>query len=113
MTVVNKNAGHYISYALSGTKLTISSGALAIELTDYEQDYSVHLDISETADGKLVLGTSYLYVAELDIQPRVYEIIKGEADDFGFHKLYKKAVPLDTGKVTLTLWALEVPNEKF
>ena len=108
MIVNKKNQGNYVQYELTGSKLSIRQGELALDLSRYERDYPVHLDISENAYGMLVMGSSYRYVAEIDIPAREYQIEKGEKDDLGFPKLSKKAVTFDAEKVSLTLWAVGV-----
>jgi hypothetical protein len=108
MTVKKKNTGRYIPYELSGTTLCLRDGALTLDLAQYQRDDPVHLDISEDAAGRLVVGPSYRYIAELDIPARAYALEKGAYDDFGFPQLYKHAIPLETKQATLTLWALEV-----
>lgn len=108
MIVTEKNSGAHIPYKLEGTTLSFRSGAFILDLSKYERDYPVHLDISENESGALVLGPSRRYVAELDIPARAYCIEAGEADDCGFPKLRKLPKPLDTDLVKMTLWAMEV-----
>ncbi len=99
---------NYVKYTLTGTLLSLREGELVLDLSHYQRDYPVHLDISENASGKLVLGLSHRYIAEVDIPAREYRIEKGETDNFGFPKLTKIAVPLDPDKISLTLWETEV-----
>lgn len=114
MILNKKNDGTYVPYLLTNTVLSFRGGALELDLSQYERDYPVSLDIVEDASCKLVLGLSEhqsgrrRYMAQLDIPARTYTINVGAADDFGFPKLKKSAVPLDTALVTLTLWAMEV-----
>jgi hypothetical protein len=108
MNVRKKNQGTYLPYNLTGHTLSLRYGELTLDLTQYQCDYPVHLDISADASGALVLGPSHRYLAEIDIPAREYIITAGEKDDIGFPLLYKAAVPLNTAKVFLTLWAVEV-----
>jgi hypothetical protein len=108
MIILKKNEGVYVSYALTGTALTLDNGALTVALSEQQRDWPVQLDISADETGALVLGPSRRYVAQLDIPAKSYDIVKGKADDFGFPQLFKNAAPLDPDAVTLTLWALEV-----
>lgn len=108
MLLNKKNEGIYVPYELTGSALSFKSGALTIDLSRCERDDPVSLDISQDASGKLVLGPAYRYIAQLDIPARTYTIDYGAADDFGFPQLKKIAAPLDTDKVSLTLWSLEV-----
>jgi hypothetical protein len=107
MIIRKKNEGTYVPYKLDGIKLSLRRGKLTLDLPDYEQDYPVHLDISEDENGKLVIGPARWYLAEIDIPAREYKIEAGEKDDAGFPRLKKTAQPLDTAKVALTLWAVE------
>jgi hypothetical protein len=107
--IINKkNEGTYVQYELAGVRLSIRGGDLILDLSQSQRDYPVHLDISENASGRLVIGPSRRYVAELDIPAREYTVKKGEKDDMGFPMLARTAVPLDVNKVTLILWAMEV-----
>jgi hypothetical protein len=109
MMIVNKkNTGSYVAYQLTGAVLSFRHNELALDLSQHQRDYPVHLDISEDVSGALVLGPSRRYMAEIDIPAREFIITAGEKDDIGFPLLYKAAVPLDTAKVSLTLWAVEV-----
>ncbi len=108
MIVNKKNEGTYIPHKLIGAQLSMREGELELDLSRYERDYPVHLDISENINGKLVIETSFRYMAEIDIPAREYIIEKGEADDMGFPKLTKTAAPFDAAGVSLTLWAVEV-----
>jgi hypothetical protein len=102
------NNNDYVNYTLIGPLLSFREGELALDLSQSQRDYPVHIDISEDASGCLVIGPSRRYIAEIDLPSREYTIEKGEADNFGFPKLSKTALPLDMDKVSLTLWAVEV-----
>ena len=108
MIVHRKNDGTYVPYELAGTALSFGNGLLRVDLSEYECDWPIQLDICEDETGTLVLGPSFRYIAQVDICARTSTIEVGPADDFGFPKLKKVAAPLDTDKVTLTLWAREV-----
>jgi hypothetical protein len=107
MIINRKNKGSYIPYTQTGSQLSFRQGALKLDLSRYERDYPVHLDISEDDSGKLVVGSSFRYIVEIDIPARGYKVSAGEKDDMGFALLTKTAVPFDVDKVTLTLWAVE------
>jgi hypothetical protein len=107
MIIHKKNEGTYIKYKLDGIILSLQRGELTLDLSDYEQDYPIHLDISEDGNRKLVIGSARWYLAEIDIPAREYKIEAGEKDDAGFPRLKKTAQPLNTAKVALTLWAVE------
>jgi hypothetical protein len=107
MIINKKNEGRYVQYDLTGAGLSLRKGELMLEISSLERDYPVHLDISENANGQLVMGPSRRYIAELDIPAREYRVQKGEKDDMGFPMLTKIAEPFDVNKVSLTLWAME------
>jgi hypothetical protein len=108
MMVIEKNNGTYIPIVLSGTELLLGEGELKLDLALLESDHPVHIDISEDRAGRLVLGPALRYMAEIDIPARQYRIKTGPADDLGFPKLTKFALPLDANSISLTLWAVEV-----
>jgi hypothetical protein len=108
MIMIKKNQGRNAQYELTGTKLAIREGELTLDLSRYEREYPVHLDIGENAFGMLVMGPSRRYIAEIDIPAREYKIEIGEKDDLGFPKMTRKDMPFDVDKVSLTLWAVEV-----
>ena len=101
MIIVNKNEGTKIPYDLNGTKLCFDDD-LTINLAKRQEDWPVHIDICYDADKALVIGAvvGRSYVAEIDIPEREYT--PGETEDDP-----PVPVPLDTDKVTLTLWAID------
>lgn len=103
MNVIEKNAGPKIEYKVEGTKITFRD-EMTLDLSKYERDYPVHLDICESRDRILVMGLSDYYVAQLDIPERLYneEIIREET--------VRIPVPFSIDRVTLTLWAIEGGN---
>jgi hypothetical protein len=108
MIISYKNAGTYLRYSADGAMLSFRDGELALNLNEYLRDYPIHLDISENMEGRLVLGPSHRYLAEIDLPAREYQVTAGEKDDLGFPRLYKTVLPLPLEKVRLTLWAVEV-----
>jgi hypothetical protein len=108
MIICHKNRGTYIQYIIHGASISFRDGELTVNLAEHQRDFAVHLDISENPPGRLVLGQSHRYLAEIDLPPREYRVIPGENDDLGFPRLYKTDLPLTMEKVRLTLWALEV-----
>lgn len=107
MNIVEKNEGQKIDYSVSGNMITFRD-ELMLNLSKYERDYPVHLDICENTDNILVTGLSERYVAQIDIPARQYTVITtGEGESA---ITTKEAVPFDIGNVTLTLWALEGAN---
>ena len=100
MNVIEKNVGPKIDYRVEGTKITFRD-EMMLDLSKYERDYPVHLDLCENRDRILVMGLSDYYVAQLDIPERQYvEKTVGE-------ETVRTPVPFDMSRVTLTLWSLE------
>lgn len=101
MIIINKNEGTKIPYELNGTKLCFDDD-LTINLAKRQEDWPVHIDICYDADKALVIGAAAgrSYVAEIDIPEKEYT--PGETEDDA-----PVPVPIDTEKVTLTLWAID------
>ena len=101
MIIVNKNEGTKIPYDLNGTKLCFDDD-LTINLAKRQEDWPVHIDICYDADNALVIGAAAgrSYVAEIDIPEKEYTL--GETEDDA-----PVPIPIDTEKVTLTLWAID------
>lgn len=107
MIIIEKNKGAKISYSLRTTKLTLGE-ELTADLTKYERDFAVHLDFCFNPFGMLTMGISERYAAQVDIPARSYNYVDNGVDDEGKPLTSKEAVPLDTDKVTLTMWAVGV-----
>lgn len=107
MIIIDKNEGAKITHSLRTTKLTLGD-ELTIDLSKYERDFAVHLDFCFNPFGMLTMGISERYAAQVDIPARSYSYLDNGVDDEGKPLTTKVAVPLDTDKVTLTLWAVGV-----
>ena len=107
MNILKKNEGTGVAISLKGNLLSFSEGRLTLNLEDLQCNHAVHITISSDISGRLVIGPSHRYIAEIDIPARRYIIQAGAKDDLGFPLLRKKAVPLDPASVTVTLWATE------
>lgn len=110
MIVVNKNDGPKIDYTVDGNIINFRNGELAIDISKYERDFPVHLDICEDNFGFLTMGLSDRYVAQIDIPAREYQYVENGTDELGNPKYDKVAVPFSLDRVTLTLWAIEGGN---
>ena len=107
MIIKKKNAGNPISYKQDGNILTFRDGELVLDLERLQDEYLVHIDICEDPNGKLVVGSSRKYVAEIDLPPREYRMIKlGFKCDANLEQLRRDVVPFDIDKVVLTLWSV-------
>lgn len=99
MNVIEKNEGAKVSYSVNGNKITIRD-EMTLDVSKYERDYPVNLDICNNKDGILIVGLSDYYVAQLEIPERHYtEETVGE-------DVSRVPVPFDMDNVTLTLWAI-------
>lgn len=106
MIIIEKNAGTKIAYEASGTKLFLGDDELMLNLTKYQRDWPVHIDVCINRDEMLVVGTGdgLYYAAQLDIPPIKYaEPAEGEEGSGG-------PIPLDMDAVTLTLWSTDTPT---
>ena len=108
MRILRKNDGKYVDYSLTGTVLSLREGELTLNLAELERDYAVDIDISEDAAGRLTLGASHRYVAQLELPARRSIVEKtGIADDFGFPVLRRVYSHINTDDVVLTLWGVK------
>jgi len=103
MTVINKNEGLKIAYTVIDTKITFGADELTLNLTRYQRDWPVSIDICSNRDNQLVVGTGtgMNYVAQIEI-PAI-EYTAATAEDV------PEPIPLAMTKVTLTLWSLLNP----
>lgn len=97
MNIVNKNEGAKIPYVVEGNKITFRD-ELTLDLSKYERDYQVNLDICNNKDNILIIGLSDYYVAQLEIPEKKYtEVIQEE-------ETIRVAEPFNMDNVTLVLW---------
>ncbi len=109
MNIVEKNQGEKIPYSVEGTRLNIND-ELILDLSRYERDFDVHIDISEDWAGMLVMGLGDRYVAQIDMPARKYNEIEVENDEgteSEGESTTLEPVPFSMENVTLTLWALK------
>ena len=103
--VIEKNEGPKIQWTQKGYKLIFGDDDLSIRCDTRQRDYPVHVDICADDDGNLVTGMGKYYIAQVDIPAAEYEEtepvepVDGEADG-----ITRERLPLDMGKVELTLW---------
>ncbi len=100
MIVIEKNEGTKVAYEVSGTKLFLGDDELMLNLTKYQRDWPVHIDVCTNRDSMLVMGTGdgLYYTAQLDIPPFEYSADTGNGP---------VPLPLDMDSVTLTLWSID------
>lgn len=120
MTIIEKNEGKKIDYALKGTKLQFADGALTIDLARYQQDDPVVRDIMVDGEGYLTMGQGRYYVAQVEIPARDYSEAEidaqqmaglsdmSEASEYQEMPLtVRTPLPLNTDEVTLHLFGVD------
>ena len=108
MIIKKKNDGVYVKYDISENHLSFKDGELEFDLEKEQCGYDVRLVVSEDESGKLTLGSSRRYIAEIDIPKRQSRISRTDfVDQAGIDELIRVVDPFDIEKVTLTLWAIE------
>lgn len=109
MKIIEKNEGKKIGYELMGTRLFLGDWELMIDLSKYQKDDPVSIDVCHDANGNLTMGTErgLTYVAQVDIPKAEYDFTGCEtgAGENGQGNSPVR-LPLDTDEVTLTLWAI-------
>jgi len=106
MKVIEKNPGRKIEYEENKTRLTLGDDELMLNLSRYQRDWPVKIDICMNRDRMLVVGTGdgLYYAAQVEVPPFEYaEALEGD-DEAGSNN---EPLPLDMKKVTLTLWAVD------
>ncbi|MDQ7790230.1 MAG: hypothetical protein U1D96_05465 [Eubacteriales bacterium] len=103
MIIVEKNQGDKAAYELQGNVLAFRGGELALDLSMYERDFPVHIDICCNEYDMLVVGLGRRYVAAIDIPARAYDA-EQTGDPENPITLAPRA--FDISKAQLTLWAL-------
>jgi len=94
MNIIHINEGQKIAFNVEGTKIFFRD-ELMLDLSKYERDYDVEIDICQDDDQILIAGLSKYYVANIIIPARQ-------------HQDPEKTVPapFSMDNVTLVLWAL-------
>ena len=100
MIIKEVNVGQKIAYSEEGNRIFFGDDELMLNLSKYERDEEVKIDICTDDDHILIAGLSKYFVANILIPAREYE----DEDK-------TIPVPFDMGKVTLMLWALPVDEE--
>jgi hypothetical protein len=108
MKIIEKNEGTKIDYKQAKYKVSFDDDSLTVNCSKYQKDWDVHIDICMDADKNLVIGTGsgLVYVAQLDIPAKQYEIPEVEEGAEVTEDESPVEIPLDMNDVTLTLWAL-------
>lgn len=111
MMIIDKNEGLKIAYTVDGSRITFGD-ELTLNLTKYQRDWPVTIDICRNKDNMLVIGigAGLHYVAQISIPAIEYTTVELVAPEVGGGGLAPEQIPLDMIKVTLTLWSLVNPT---
>ncbi|KGK88049.1 hypothetical protein [Clostridium sp. HMP27] len=113
MKIVEQNEGQKIQYRIKGNVLSFDE-AISINLSRYQKDEEVLLDLCLDNDNQLVVSPStksnYLwYLANIKIPSKDYEYVDtGKQNEDGSKVLTRVAKPLNVEDVTLILWSLPI-----
>ena len=69
-TMVEKTGGVKVDLRVSGTKVYLGDDEMVLNLSKYERDDPVHIDIGLNARGFLTFGVSDRYAVQIDIPGR-------------------------------------------
>ena len=93
-----------INYVVVGSQVVFRGGELTLDLSKYERDFEVKIDVTENEFGQLQLGLSKKYVAQIIIPARDYKDSPYEKqnDDGEMETLIEKvAQPYDISKTII------------
>jgi hypothetical protein len=70
MQIIEKNEGPKIAYEENGTMVFLGDYELMVNISKYQRDWPVHIDICSNRDNQLVVGTGegLYYVAQFDVR---------------------------------------------
>lgn len=103
--MIEKTGGEKVDVRVSGTKVYLGDDEMILNLSKYERDEPVHIDIGLNARGFLTFGVSDRYAVQIDIPGREYKLEDtGELDENGSPRMKKTAKAFSMDNVTLTLW---------
>lgn len=95
MTVINVNEGPKVAYEIAGTKIFFGEDELMLNLSKYERDNEVIINICSDNEALLTSDLSENFVANIIIPARSYT--EGENP---------QPVPFSMDNVLLYLWAI-------
>ena len=95
MKIVEVNEGKKIDYSINGNKITFGDDELTLNLSKYERDEEVTINICNDEEGILTSSLSKYFVANIIIPAK-------KSDDAG------NSLAFDMENVTMNLWAVEV-----
>ncbi len=95
MIIKEVNAGPKIAYEVDGNRIYFGDDELMLNLSKYERDEEVVINICTDDDNILIAGLSKYFVANIIIPARAYEDVERT-----------KPIAFNMDLVTLMLWAL-------
>lgn len=102
---IEKTGGDKIDVHFNGTKVILGDDEMTLNLSKYERDDPVHIDIGLNARGFLTFGISDRYAVQIDIPGREYDLVDtGELDENGVPRMKKVAKSFSMANVSVTLW---------
>ena len=103
--IKEKTGGFHVDIRFSGTKVILGDDEMTLNLSKYERDDAVHIDIGLNSRDFLTFGVSDRYAVQIDIPAREYDLVdSGEVDDKGEPRMNKVAQPFSMANVEVTLW---------
>ncbi len=112
MQIIEKNEGPKIAHEENGTMVFLGDYELMVNVSKYQRDWPVHIDISANRDNQLVVGTGegLYYVAQFDIPATKYtEPATAGGSPEETPEESPEPIPIDMSEVALTLWSLDNP----
>lgn len=107
--IMEKTGGEKVDVVFEGNKVILGDDEMTLNLSKYERDDPVHIDIGLNARGFLTFGVSDRYAVQIDIPAREYALVdSGQTDENGSPRMNKVAQPFDMSHVTVTLWGRTV-----
>jgi hypothetical protein len=107
MIIEHLKDGPYVDAALNGSNLSIAG--LLLDLSERQDDAQVIIDIVQE-NGNIVegVGRSGVYVANILLPPKQYEVVETDETGFDGRKVIAhRALPLDIDRVVLKLWQMK------
>lgn len=107
--IIEKTGGEKVDVLFEGKKVILGDDEMTLNLSKYERDDPVHIDIGLNARGFLTFGVSDRYAVQIDIPAREYDLVdSGQTDENGSPRMNKVAKPFDMSHVMVTLWGRTV-----
>ena len=104
-TIIEKTGGVYVDVAFEANKIVLGDDEMTLNLSKYERDDPVHIDIGLNSVGFLTFGVSDRYAVQIEIPARRYELVESEElDENGKPRMDRVAQPFDMAAVVVILW---------